>query len=103
MITFEGSIDLLRYIVIRVADHTLYLRGHDILNGLRTVSNGKIDQAGDTLENTPLFHCIIFIQFIYSCNKSLWPKVQIQIKVLTVSAIHGVQMLLIYDILLFIN
>ena len=36
------------------------------------------------------------IQFIYSCNKGLWPKVQIQFQVLTVSVIHGVQMLLIY-------
>ena len=35
------------------------------------------------------------IQFIYSCNKGLWPKVQIQVQVLTVSVIHDVQMLLI--------
>ena len=36
------------------------------------------------------------LQFIYLCNKGLWPKVQIQVQVLTVSVIHDVQMLLIY-------
>ena len=36
------------------------------------------------------------IQFIYSCNKALWPEVQIQVQVLIVSVIDGVQMLLIY-------
>ena len=39
------------------------------------------------------------IQFIYACNKGLWPKVQIQFQVLTISVIHGVQMLLILHII----
>ena len=50
---------------------------------------------------TPFYISFFFllfnsIQLFYSCNKSFWPEVQIQIQVLTVSAIHGVQMLLIY-------